>query len=167
MITSFSMLAPSRAQHRTALTIVALGAVVLTLYPVGAGDGIARFSVGALVQAQASMSLRTNPNVVAVSPQDVAQGYVDVPVATQVDVSSNSRDGYVLNVLPVSNLFTKVQVRGLDSHVELGPDGGAVVQRWSPSERRRSLSLTYRFQLAQGVQPGNYPWPLQLNVTPL
>jgi hypothetical protein len=30
-----------------------------------------------------------------------------------------------------------------------------------------SLSLKFRFLLADGLSPGRYPWPLQLGVRPL
>ncbi len=140
---------------------------MIALYPVGAGEGIARFTVGAFVQPIARLDVRTALPAIDVSANDIQRGYVDVNNPTQLDVQSNSRDGYVLNVLPVTNLFSQMQVRGLDSRIELGADGGAVVQRWSQNERRRMLSLTYRFVLAQGVQPGSYPFPVQFNITPL
>ena len=144
-----------------------MASVLIALYPVGAGEGIVRFSVGAFVRPSATLDVRNVPPAVEVLASDVERGYVDVAKPTQLDVQSNSRDGYVLNVLPRTNLFSQVQVRGLDSRVELGADGGAVVQRWNQNERRRALSLTYRFVLAQGVQPGSYPWPVQLDIAPL
>jgi len=144
-----------------------VGSVLIALYPVGAGEGVSRFSVGAFVLPVAKLEVRTAPPAIDVSSSDVERGYVDVANPTQLDVQTNSAAGYVLNVLPRTNLFSRVQVRGLDSRVELGADGGAVVQRWNRNEHRKSLSLTYRFVLRQGVQPGNYPWPVQLNVTPL
>lgn len=144
-----------------------MASVLITLYPVGAGEGIVRFTVGAFVRPVASLDVRTVPPAVDVSQGDVERGYVDVARPTQLDVHSNSSNGYVLNVLPRTNLFSQVQVRGLDSRVDLGADGGSVVQRWNPNERRRALSLTYRFVLAEGVQPGSYPWPVQLDIAPL
>jgi len=144
-----------------------VGSVLIALYPVGAGEGVVRFSVGAFVRPVATLDVRTAPPVIEVSSDDIQRGYVDTPNPTRLDVQSNSSNGYVLNVLPRTNLFSQVQVRGLDSRVELGADGGAVVQRWNQNERRKSLSLTYRFVLQQGVQPGNYPWPVQLDIAPL
>jgi hypothetical protein len=167
MTTSFSLSTPTQSHRRTAVAVAAVGSVLIALYPVGAGEGIARFSVGAFVQPVATLKVHTAPPAIDVSQTDVEHGYVDVASATQLDVQSNSSSGYVLNVLPRTNLFSQIQVRGLDSRVELGPDGGAVVQRWNPNERHRSLSLTYRFVLQDGVQPGLYPWPVQLAVAPL
>ena len=167
MTTSFTLLRPTTSHRRAAVAVAAVGSVLIALYPSGAGEGIARFSVGAFVQPVATLKVRAAPPDIEVSAGDVARGYVDVTRPTQLDVQSNSGSGYVLNVFPRTNLFSQVQVRGLDSRVELGAEGGAVVQRWSDSEHRRSLSLTYRFVLQDGVQPGSYPWPLQLGIAPL
>jgi hypothetical protein len=144
-----------------------MASVLIALYPVGAGEGIVRFSVGAFVRPVATLDVRAVPPDVEVLASDIERGYVDVAKPTQLDVHSNSNNGYVLNVLPRTNLFSQVLVRGLDSRVELGAEGGAVVQRWNQNERRRTVSLTYRFVLAQGVQPGSYPWPVQLGIAPL
>jgi hypothetical protein len=167
MTTSFTLYPPTQSHRRAAVAVAAVGSVLITLYPVGAGESIARFTVGVFVRPIATLDVRNAPPSIDVSSNDVARGYVDVARPTQLDVQSNSSSGYVLNVLPRTNLFAQVQVSGLDSRVELGSDGGAVVQRWNQNERHKSLSLTYRFVLQEGVQPGNYPWPVQLNITPL
>jgi len=57
-------------------------------------------------------------------------------------------------------------VEGLDSDLALGPDGGTIVQRWQRPQAV-DLSLKFRFALAPGLVPGNYPWPLRLTVRPL
>jgi hypothetical protein len=167
MTISFALSPPTPTHRRHAVFVAALGSILIALYPVGAGEGIVRFTVGAFVRPVATLNVRTTPPAIDVSPSDVARGYVDVANPTQIDVQSNSNNGYVLNVLPRTNLFSQVQLRGLDSRVELGADGGSVVQRWNQNERRKSLSLTYRFVLQQDVQPGSYPWPLQFGVMPL
>lgn len=167
MTTSFTLYPPTPTHRRAAAVVAVVGSILITLYPVGAGEGIVRFSVGAFVRPVAKLDVRTAPPSIDVSTIDIERGYVDVARPTQLDVQSNSINGYVLNVLPRTNLFAQVQVRGLDSRVELGSDGGTVVQRWNQNERHKSLSLTYRFVLQQGVQPGSYPWPVQLDVAPL
>jgi hypothetical protein len=167
MTTSFTLHPPTQSHRRAAVAVAAVGSILIALYPSGAGEGVAHFSVGAFVRPVASLNVRAAPPAINVSANDVARGYVDVANPTQLDVQTNSSEGYVLNVLPRTNLFSQVQVRGLDSRVELGADGGSVVQRWNQNERRKSLSLTYRFVLQQDVRPGSYPWPLQFGVTPL
>lgn len=161
------MQTPTEAHRRTSVVVAAIGSVLIALYPVGASDSIVRFSVGALVRPIARLDVHKAPPAVEVSATDIARGYVDVQMPMELEVQSNSRHGYVLNVMPRTNLFSQVQVRGLDGPAELGPEGGAVVQRWNPEERRRNLSLTYRFVLQDGVQPGSYPWPVHLDVAPL
>jgi hypothetical protein len=89
-----------------------------------------------------------------------------LPSAMKVEIRSNSPQGYVLNVQPRAALFTRAQISGLDSTVEVGPNGGSVVQRWQ-HQRVMRISMGYRFYLTPGLTPGVYPWPLQLSVTPL
>jgi hypothetical protein len=59
-----------------------------------------------------------------------------------------------------------VALQGLDSEVLLEAPGGTVVQRWR-SAKSRAMELRVRFRLAPTVQPGTYPWPLQLAARPL
>jgi hypothetical protein len=63
-------------------------------------------------------------------------------------------------------LFKAVHVTGLGNQVELGTDGGSVVQR-DRGPGLVALQLGYRFILANSVQPGNYAWPIALSAQAL
>jgi hypothetical protein len=64
---------------------------------------------------------------------------------------------------PVGNLFQSVHVEGLGNAVQLGADGGAIVQR-GPQASNQTHELSFRFILHPGTTPGTYPWPLLLSV---
>lgn len=98
-----------------------------------------------------------------VTEADVARGYVDFVAASQFSVSTNSRSGYFIEFRPVSDLFESIQVSGLGNPVQLGADGGVIVQR-GQSLSGKVHTLNYRFSLRQNTEPGSYPWPLQLTV---
>jgi hypothetical protein len=142
-------------------------ALVIFTLSVGRADSAAgQFSVGASVQPVATLNMLLVQREIQLSPQDIERGVIDLPAAMQVEIRSNSPQGYVLNVQPRVPLFTRAQISGLESMVEVGAEGGSVVQRWQ-HQRVMRVSMGYRFYLMPGLTPGSYPWPLQLSVTPL
>jgi hypothetical protein len=98
-----------------------------------------------------------------VTESDVSRGYVDIQDASRFSVSTNSRVGYLLEFHPVSHLFESVEVSGLGSPVQLGADGGAIVQRGPASPSLKHV-LGFRFFLSPDTVAGNYPWPLLLSI---
>ncbi len=123
-------------------------------------------SVTATVRAVANIDLQSTPAALEISAHDVQIGYIDVPQPTQLVVRSNSQSGFALDVLTVAPIFSAMVIQGLDSNLELGADGGSVVQRWQRPQAM-NLSLRFRFALAPGVTPGIYPWPVRMAVRPL
>jgi hypothetical protein len=132
----------------------------------GAKDAHTSFTVGATVRAVASIQLDSMPSVLHISARDVARGFSEVAEPAQLSVNSNSQRGYALDFLAVAPIFSQVIVQGLGSDVELGAEGGTVVQR-GPVARPARLALKFRFMLARGVAPGDYPWPMRFAVRPL
>ncbi len=126
----------------------------------------AQMPVGATVLARALIAEEQSPAVLEVSAADVARGYVDVRGATRLTVANTSPYGFALDVWPAVPVFRALVVGGLGAEARLGDDGGAIVQR---GQRGAALPLTLdlRFQLAPGVAPGRYPWPLRYSVHPL
>jgi len=117
-------------------------------------------TVRPIVRVQQSMR-----STLTISATDVQRGYIEVP-AIHMQVSSNSAQGYALDVLPVNNVFNSVVIRGLDGDVVLGADGGAVVQRWQHGQTV-SLNLNFQFALRPDVTAGEYSWPVHVSVRPL
>lgn len=123
----------------------------------------AALSVSVTVVANTKMQTVFQTNELKISQADIERGYVDAPAATRFSVISNSRTGYLMQFYPVGELFDSVQIRGLGNAVQMGTDGGAVVQRGAiPTQS--TIELSFRFALRPDVLPGNYPWPLQLTV---
>lgn len=125
----------------------------------------APLSVSATVNPVARIEL-TPPAPLAISAADLVRGYVDAPRPLRVRVFSNSRAGFLLDVITQSPWFTAVAIDGLDGNVTLGAEGGTIVQRW-PGAASRALALHLRFKLGGGLEPGLYAWPLQMRVRPL
>jgi hypothetical protein len=122
-------------------------------------------AVSATVQPVVRVQQNVNSRL-TITAADIQRGYVEVPGAVRMQVSSNSAQGYALDVLPVNNVFSSVVIRGLNGDVMLGADGGAVVQRWQHGQTV-SLNLNFQFALRPDVQAGEYSWPVHLSVRPL
>ncbi|MDE2305205.1 MAG: hypothetical protein KGL34_06565 [Gammaproteobacteria bacterium] len=122
--------------------------------------------VGATVRAVARVEQESAPADLPISPADVAVGYVDAASPVALTVSSNSPQGFSVDVLPTLPIADSIEIRGMASPVALGAEGGTLIERWRHPQVRH-LSLQVRFVLAHDVSPGLYPWPLQLAVHPL
>ncbi len=134
--------------------------------PAEAAQQSAAMSVSVTVVANAKMLTQFQATQLSVSEADVARGYLDVSAGSRFSISTNSHTGYVINFTPTNNIFDSVQISGLRNSVQLGSDGGSVVQR-TPMVKNQSHELSFRFTLNQDVKPGNYSWPLLLSVRAL
>jgi len=133
------------------------------------GDAAAvrgQIAVTALVPAQTVAQLVEQPYAITITAADVARGYVEIPAASQLRVTSNNPAGYVIDFFSRLPIFTSVRVSSGDVSADLGPDGGAIIEHRRQG-RDMPLHLSFRFNLATQIQPGTYAWPLALNVRPL
>jgi hypothetical protein len=80
-------------------------------------------------------------------------------------VSSDSRVGYRISIFGRLPIFKSQGVDMPDTSAQISRDGGSIAQR--PHGKEMLTQMTYRFTLADGVGPGTYPWPLQLDVRPI
>ena len=146
-----------------ALTTLAASSIIPDVNAAAANTQIA---VTAYVPAQTIAKLVLNPTQITITDADVARGYVDIAAASQLRVTSNNPAGYVIDFFSRLPIFRSVRVSSPDGDANLGPDGGAIIERGRHG-RDMPLNLSYRFNLADNVQPGTYAWPLALNVRPL
>ena len=147
-------------------------AVLLALtLPLQGGDAVAGekravFAVTTNVVAVTKVSTREQVPVLTITPADIQRGYVDAPDATLLDVTSNSRTGYLLDFYAPASVFRAIRVKWGGTEAEIGSDGGTVAQR-NPVPGKTTMRLSYRFLLAEGLLPGDYSWPLMVSARPL
>ena len=98
-----------------------------------------------------------------VTARDIERGYVEVPAASNFSVITNTQDGYLIDFRPRSDVFRSVLVTGLQNPIEIGAEGGTAVHN-VPHGRTTFHQLGYRFMLRPDLQPGSYPWPLEISV---
>jgi hypothetical protein len=117
--------------------------------------------VSAQVIASAKLQTEHQATLIRITSLDIARGYVNVTDATRITVNINSHSGYRLEFQPVSQLFESVHIDGLSHSVQLGADGGSIIQR-NALQQHQSHTLTYRFMLQAHALAGEYPWPRQI-----
>ncbi|MBI5885730.1 MAG: hypothetical protein HZB85_04015 [Deltaproteobacteria bacterium] len=159
-------------QHKLA-TAALVAALTLAVAPqfepgsaVAAPPQTARVSVGAVVKEYVSAKVVLQTRELVVTHADAAAGFVDVPLATVMEVKSNSQSGYLVAFNGLGGPFTGIYVRGFQSEAQITHDGGWVIQS-GPVRGAQTLQLSYRFVLASGALPGTYAWPLVITVHPL
>jgi hypothetical protein len=148
--------------------IVVAAALMAAPMVAAAGAQETKLTVSATVLKHASMKVLGQPSSVVVTAADIARGYVDVPVASNILVLCNTEQGFMLDFASSGDGIRQILVRGLGADVQLGPEGGSVAQRVSGrGMTRTSLDLGFRFVLSEAAQQGAQPWPVRLSVTPL
>ncbi|NPC58062.1 hypothetical protein [Caenimonas soli] len=148
------------------LLALALGLLCLPATSQAAGE--IKMTVSATILKHASLQVLSQPTAVVVTAADLARGYVDVPVTSQVAIQSNTSGGYLLEFANQGDFMRQILVHGLGGVVQLSPDGGVIAQSGAPTGvTKATLALGYRFLLSQSAQPGTYAWPMRLSVAPL
>jgi hypothetical protein len=157
---------PRRARTITPAGALALCGALCIAVPAHTDSGMAAIGVSVRVLSQARLIQLDALPTLDITDDDVARGFAATSVPAQLRVQSNSREGFALELLPLGDWFSAVDVTGLQGAVTLGSEGGTVVQRWS-SAGSADLALGFRFRLTAGTVPGHYALPLQLRVRPL
>lgn len=129
-----------------------------------AADVRAHMSVSATVVDTVGIRPLHQAQNLVVTAQDVQRGYVEVPAASRFEI--RSRGATVFEFRPTADIFRSVKVSSTGGAAEFGAGGGTLLQK-SSGDALASVSVNYRFDLAAGVSPGTYRWPLALTVLPM
>ena len=158
----------TRRAHLPALLGVAFLALLVLTGPAAADTSEASLTVSANVPKRASLKVSGQPSSVLITEADLARGYVDAPAPIQVAIQSNSPAGYMLVLAGQGDFVRQARMRGLESEVQVGANGGVIPQRSNGrGVLRATMELKFRFILAKSARQGEHPWPMQLSVVPL
>jgi len=130
-----------------------------------AATASASLSVSVVVLPRAVMSMEAEPASLEITAADIARGYLDVRRATRARVRTNSPGGWLLQFDVLQGPFRSLEVSGHGAPTQESSAGGWVIRPYPPSHVE-NLELGYRFNLAEGAQPGVYPWPVALSAQP-
>jgi hypothetical protein len=130
-----------------------------------AADVRAFMTVSATVVDTVSIRTLHQAETLVVTAQDIERGYVDVPAASRFEIRNKGPS--LFEVRPLNPFFRSVRVTGPEGSAEFGAAGGTLMQRSNGNGAAVNVSLGYRFELAAGITPGAYKWPVSLTVMPL
>lgn len=154
------------------LVTAALGTVMALSTPdkavagqTGGGSANGSIQVSASVRAVALVKVLHQQSTLVITSENITQGYVEVPVASHIEVKNNNKSGYLLSFESQGGPFRDIFVKGLGTELQISSGNGWVLM---PHTRTPApLELSYRFVLSSDAQPGNYPWPLQISALTL
>jgi hypothetical protein len=129
-------------------------------------DSYAPLPVSVTVMPTARIVQMDAPAAIEIGASQLALGRADSPGDLRVQVWSNSRAGFALDVLPTANWLAGVEIDSANGAMLLGPEGGTITGRWD-GQPAHELTLHVRFQLGPSASSGRYAWPLLLHVRPL
>ena len=120
-----------------------------------------RFVVSATNVPYLQWNLSEVPKTVRVTPEDIANGFVDL-TGPILEVRTNNRNGFVVVFRLESGTFKSASIRGLDRDIELGSAGAFLMQPQASIAMRHAMK--FRLTLEHGVTPGEYALPVSMTV---
>ncbi len=120
-----------------------------------------RIVIPAIVRVKALSQMAS----ITIEQTHIDRGYIDLDAASSLQLTSNSRRGYMLSANFNAELLEKIEVklphktfhanaRSTNVHVE------------SPIVIDEIVGVSYRLYLKPHVQTGEYQWPVALTFTP-
>lgn len=155
-----------RQRRLTALAMASLALFSALPDAACAGDR-ASVHIGATVLPHASIDVRSLPRELAISAQDVANGYVDVEPPVEIGVRSNHAAGVRLSVDVGSSQLAAAHVRAAEGALALGQGRGIFVPQEKRGLHARTVKLRLRLKLAPRAAPGVIPFPVTVSLSPL
>lgn len=148
--------------------MLAVGAVAQVPSAEAADGANAQVAVGATVLRHASIHVLTAPRTVSISQADIARGYVDVAIASTLEIRSNSPTDYLLAIESQADFARATEVRGNGGVALFGRFGGVLnIQTIGHGMKTTPVELRFRILLSQQARPGVYPWAPQMWVLPV
>lgn len=147
---------------------LAVGAVAGSTSAEAADGANAQVTVGATVLRHVGIRVLTAPRTINISETDIARGYVDAPIASKLEIRSNSPTGYMLAIESQADFARGTEVRGIGGVASLGRFGGVLnIQTGGRGMQMTPVELSFRILLSEEARPGVHPWPIQLSVLPV
>ena len=103
----------------------------------------------------------TQPDHIVIEERHIADGYIDLDAGTSVNLTVNSRSGYLLSARYDSQLLSRVEVR-VDRQSLTASSGYGSMRVASGLLTDKLVPIGYRLHLAPGVRAGDYRWPVAL-----
>jgi hypothetical protein len=142
------------------ITAFLLLATLVALSPASAAPISTQLSVSVQVVARTILTVDSQPSTIAISPTDVARGYVEVPQAVLFHVRSNAANGYAVQFEPISGPFSRADINWDNTTATVSADGTWVTRPYQQGTTVGALSV--RLMLSPTAAPGSYAWPVRV-----
>lgn len=150
---------------------VALACLALALAGEAHADGAAgstsasaRIDFKVVIPVMLRVHTVSQDRELSVTPADVERGYVDVPRATRLEVTSNSAGGLLVRLGFDRTLLSRVRASLAGQALEA--DSSQSLPLHAAKLVGAPLEVGYRLYLAPGTRPGTYAWPVSLALDP-
>ncbi len=159
-------------QHRMVsaalATALALGSFSMSSNTEANGYSPIESSKEIAVTRQVSLKVLDYLTDLTITAEDINRGYVEAPAALTAKINHNSPGGYMLVFENLGDFVHQTIVRGLGDEMQLDGKGGVVTQTLSATHTTETtVTMGFRFMLADHTRPGTYGWPMQMSVLPL
>ena len=146
-----------------------VAAALALTFPAAAPAGTATsvIPVSAAVQPSAVIRFETKTAGVAVTQEDIAAGYVDVPASSILSLKTEGAAPLVVvEFMPLEGVFRSVDIVATDLGDAAAGASSAARQPRSAARpaRRKVAALSYRFNLSRKAAPGVYAAPISVRV---
>lgn len=151
--------------------IVTVGVSAIGFVPEAQASGnTAQIQVRATVLKHTAVKSVSHPAAVTVTKADIDRGFVDVQSHSAIAIKTNSQEGYLLNfmsnVAGVRPVVTNMIGDAAQAHVSMS-DAGVIVKIPVAGMTEVMHQLQWRLMLDRSVTPGQYDWPVNVQVNPI
>ena len=115
-----------------------------------------------VIPAIIRVTMVTQPENIVIEDRHIADGYIDLDAVTAVRLTNNSRGGYQLAAQYDAQLLSSVEIRVASQKLTASAGSGSMHVA-SGLAIEKMIPISYRLHLAQGVQTGQYRWPVALS----
>jgi len=136
-------------------------------YSTSAGVGSTKLIVTAHVMPHVKLKVLKQLSELIITNADITRGYVDIPVASRIEVKNNNPAGCLLVFEGLGgpmNFIKGVYIQGGGREVYV-ESAGWMIQPFTRTPV--SMELSYRFVLSKDALPGTYAWPLTISARPV
>lgn len=153
-------------QHSVGAIAVAL-ASAFQLTPAIAADQPAHAAIDFNIVIPPVLHVRSlnTPRTIRVEHAHVAQGFIDLPDASVLSITSNIRSGFQISAHVDSALVKSVDVHMMNRVMRAMGELTSIVIP-APRVADHRVGVSYRLYLNEGVAAGEYRWPVALTFSP-
>ena len=149
-------------------TALTLGSFTASAAGRASNSRLAAPTVAAATAKQATLKVLAQPDHISISAEDINRGYVDTSSPLTAEIKNSSLSGYMLVFENDEDFVHHIYVKGLGNDFRLDAKGGVITQPFAaPLDFESTLTIGFRFMLADHARPGTYDWPLRISAMPL